>query len=233
MTGGRQVRSPWKPAFAYMPNRLNANELRVLGCLVEKELTTPDHYPLTLNSLIAACNQKTNREPVTSLSENEVSEALDSLRERNLVYVFFGASGRVPKYKHLFPRFYDLEPGEVAVMTVLMLRGPQTAGEINQRTTRLYGFASISEVHEAIEGLLHKDEPLLRTTSRRPGQKEARFAHLLEEGGEEDDRDPAPTAEPRPGIGERVDRLESEISALREEIDELVRRFREIEDRRR
>src|SRR3982750_396218 len=126
-----------------MAEVLNEIEIRVLGSLVEKQLTTPEYYPLTLNALNAACNQKSNRDPVVSYDENTLNEALESLREKNLVYVFYGSNSRVVKYKHMFPNVFELDPAEVAVMAVLMLRGPQTVGEIRGRTDRLHEFRGL------------------------------------------------------------------------------------------
>src|SRR3954453_13703468 len=123
-----------------MLETLNETEARILGSLVEKQLTTPEYYPLTLNALVNACNQKNNRDPVMTLTESEVSTALEYLRDRNLVYVYYGSTSRVPKYKHMLPTYYELEPGEVAVMAVLMLRGHQTLGELRERTSRMHEF---------------------------------------------------------------------------------------------
>ena len=144
-----------------MSENLTEVEARVVGCLVEKQLTTPEYYPLTLNALIAACNQKTNREPVVNYDERTVENALDSLREKNLVYVFYGSSSRVPKYKHMLPSVYELDERETAVISVLMLRGAQTIGELNQRTGRLYEFSGLNEISDTLEGLMKKDEPLV------------------------------------------------------------------------
>lgn len=162
-----------------MSENLSEVEVRVIGALVEKQLTTPEYYPLTLNALVAACNQKTNRDPVVSFDEATVERALDSLREKNLAYVFYGSSSRVPKYKHLLPSVFELEPPEVAVICVLMLRGPQTLGELRERTGRLYEFSGLGEVNETLEKLMRRDEPLVVKRERQAGQKEARFAHLL------------------------------------------------------
>src|SRR3712207_5285239 len=131
-----------------MPTLLNEVEARVLGALAEKQVTTPEYYPLTLNALVAACNQKNNRHPVSSLGEGAVEEAVESLREKNLAYVFYGSTSRVPKYKHLMTEILGLSAGELAVLTVLMLRGPQTAGELRERAGRMHEFAGLQEVEE-------------------------------------------------------------------------------------
>jgi len=152
---------------------LNEIEVRVLGSLIEKQLTTPEYYPMTLNALVAACNQKSNRDPVVAYDENTVMAALDALRDKNLVYTFHGSSSRVVKYKHMFPNVFELDAAEVAVMAVLMLRGPQTVGEIRGRTDRLHEFTSIPEVQETLDKLAHRDEPLVVRLERQAGQKDA------------------------------------------------------------
>src|SRR5437879_3883870 len=155
---------------------LDLNEIRVLGSLIEKQITTPEYYPLTLNALTAACNQKNNRNPVMSLTEAEVENALDSLREKNLAYVFHGSTSRVPKFKHVAPEVLQLNPAELAVMCVMMLSGPQTAGEIRTRGSRLYEFKGLDEVDETLHALSTRDpEPLVTKLPRHLGQKESRF----------------------------------------------------------
>jgi uncharacterized protein YceH (UPF0502 family) len=200
-----------------MPVILNETEVRVLGSLIEKQLTTPEYYPMTLNALVAACNQKSNRDPVVSYDESTVVAALDTLRDKNLVYTFHGSTSRVVKYKHMFPNVYELDPAEVAVMAVLMLRGPQTVGEIRGRTDRLHEFTSLPEVQETLDKLAHRDEPLVVRLERQIGQKDARYAHLL--SGEIDVAS-LPAARERTvtgGQSERVEKLESEIEALKNE----------------
>jgi uncharacterized protein YceH (UPF0502 family) len=209
-----------------MPDHLNETETRVLGSLVEKQLTTPEYYPLTLNALTAACNQKTNRDPVTSYSDEQVTAAVDSLRDKNLVYLFYGSSSRVVKYKHMLPNVYGLEPPETAIVCVLMLRGPQTVGELRERTGRLFEFSGIGEVSETLDGLIARDEPIAAKLDRQPGQKEVRFAHLL--SGE-----PANaivhSAEPHGSSSgpkaDRVSELEAEVRSMRSELDELKQQF--------
>ncbi len=162
-----------------MAEKLTEVEARVVGALIEKQLTTPEYYPLTLNALVAACNQKSNREPVVAYDEETVTKALENLREKNIVYVFYGSTSRVPKYKHILPNVFELEPPETAVLCVLMLRGAQTLGELRERTSRLYEFSGLGEVNETLDNLMRRDEPLVVKLERLPGQKEARFAHLL------------------------------------------------------
>lgn len=221
----REMRYAVKPV---MSEHLTEIEARVVGALVEKQLTTPEYYPLTLNALVAACNQKTNREPVVAFSEETVQKALDDLRERNLVYVFYGSTSRVPKYKHMLPQVYELEPSETAVLCVLMLRGAQTLGELRERTGRLHEFSGIGEVGETLDRLEKRDEPLVVRLERQAGQKEARFAHLL--SGEPSAAAYAPktfstdsTAE-----NERIEKLEREIESLRSELDDFRRTFEEF-----
>ncbi len=132
-----------------------------------------------MNALVAACNQKTNRDPVVSFTEQIVQKSLDDLREKNVAYVFYGSTSRVPKYKHILDKYCELEPPETAVICVLLLRGAQTLGELRERTGRLYEFSGLGEVSETLEGLMRKDEPLVLKLERLPGQKEVRYAHLL------------------------------------------------------
>lgn len=213
-----------------MPEKINDVEARILGSLVEKQLTTPEYYPLTLNALVNACNQKNNREPVVSYNEKIVSEALDALRDRNLVYVFYGSTSRVPKYKHMLPSVYELEPSGTAVISVLLLRGPQTLGELRGRTERLYDFQSLGEVQETLDELMRRDEPLVVKLPVQPGQKEARFAHLL--SGEVDVEALAAAYPTRSAqtesAAERINKLEAEVAKLREEVESLKATFEEF-----
>jgi uncharacterized protein YceH (UPF0502 family) len=201
-----------------MSEILTEVEARVVGALIEKQLTTPEYYPLTLNALVAACNQKSNRDPVTSYSEETVQKALDNLRERNVVYVFYGSTSRVPKYKHMLAKAFELDERETAVLCVLMLRGAQTLGELRERTGRLYEFSGLNEVNEALEGLMKRDEPLIIKLERQAGQKEARYAHLL--SGEVAQ---IPVAEKsisgNQAGNERIERLERELENLRSEFN--------------
>jgi uncharacterized protein YceH (UPF0502 family) len=211
-----------------MPLILNETEVRVLGSLIEKQLTTPEYYPLTLNALIAACNQKSNRDPVVSYDENTVTRALESLREKNLVYVFYGSGSRVVKYKHMFPNVYELDSAETAVMDVLMLRGLQTVGEIRGRTDRLHEFSTLGEVQETLDKLASRDLPLIVRLERQAGQKDARYAHLL--SGNIDIAS-LPTARERStggGQGDRIEKLESEIEALKGELAAIREEFAEF-----
>jgi len=201
-------------------------EARVLGSLIEKQVTTPEYYPLTLNAVTLACNQKNNRHPVTAYTENQVSQALDSLREKNLAYVFYGSTSRVPKYKHVMPEVMHLNPAEIALMCVLMLRGAQTLGELRGNAARLHEFSGLEEVEQTLNGLISLDsEPLVARLPRQPGQKEGRFAHLL--SGEVDvDALPAETPAPRRGgLEQRVDALAAEVEKLKEQFEQFRKQF--------
>jgi len=216
-----------------MDATLDEVEVRVLGALVEKQLATPDYYPLTLNALVNACNQISNRDPVVAYDERTVERAADSLRGKNLAYVFYGSESRVPKYKHVMTEIYRLSPPELAAMCVLMLRGPQTVGEVRGRTGRLHNFADLGEVEATLDGLAKREEPLVMKLPRQAGRKEARYAQLL--GGvpafEEEAEEPrggARAARDSGAGGERVARLEAEVEALRGEMAELRQRFDEF-----
>lgn len=204
---------------------LTAIEIRILGCLVEKQLTTPEYYPLTLNALTAACNQKTNREPVMSLSETEILKAVDKLRDRNLVYLFYGSSSRTVKYKHMIPGYFELDEAGTALLTVLMLRGPQTVGELRERTGRLFEFSGIGEVQKSLDELAARTEPLIVKLERRAGQKEARYAHLLSGKPELGQAVETVAAASDGSSGGDASSLQDEITSLRQEIAELREEF--------
>ena len=205
----------------------------MLGSLIEKDITTPDYYPLTLKALTNACNQSSNRDPVVSLLERDVVQGLDSLRERKLAFMFQGADSRVAKYGHRFPETFGLGRPEVAIMCVLMLRGPQTAGEIRGRTGRMHEFASLEEAAAALEGMVsRRPEPLVVRLPRQAGFKEQRYAHLLS-------GDVAPASGealqgPEPAVAaaglenERLARLEAETAALRSDVAELRRQLADL-----
>ncbi len=214
-----------------MPTILNDVEVRVLATLVEKQVTTPEYYPLTLNSLTLACNQKNNRQPVTSYNESTVMEAVESLREKNLAYVFYGSNSRVPKYKHVMPEVLHLSMQEMAVMCVLMLRGPQTLGELKDRGARFYEFSNLEEVEETLNKLSSMEPyPLVVRLPRQAGQKEARVAHLL--GGEVKvealSEAESPRRVSRANEAERVSVLEQQVEALRAEVNTLQQQFVEF-----
>jgi uncharacterized protein len=183
---------------------LTPEEVRVLGVLIEKQRTTPDQYPLSLNALRLACNQSTNRDPVVEFDEAAIRQALERLARRRWVRLASGAGSRATKYRHLLDEALGLDDAEISVLTVLMLRGPQTPGELRARTERLHRFDGGDELRGTIERLATRD--LVAGVGRQPGQKEGRYAHLL--AGDEQ-------AEPESTLEERVARLESEVERLK------------------
>ncbi len=197
---------------------LSTSEIRVLGCLMEKQRTTPDAYPLSLNALRLACNQSTNREPVVQYDDAVLRDALHRLERRGYTRLASGAGSRAPKYRHLLAEALPMAEDEQAVMCVLMLRGPQTPGELKQRTERMHAFADLGGVHEALHRLIGRE--LVAVLERRPGQKEERYVQLL---GDDDEVPDAPTSVAAPGpaapavdaLEERVARLEREVAQLR------------------
>ena len=201
---------------------LDPVEVRILGCLIEKQRTTPDQYPLSLNALRLACNQTTNRDPVVHYDEETIRGGLHRLGRRRYTRLASGHSSRASKYRHLLDDELHLDPAEQAVLAVLMLRGPQTPGELKQRTERMQGFASIGELEEVLTRLI--DKRFVHELARRPGQKEERFMHRLSEDLEEDEAAQVAAAPaqvvvpPPPRRDERMDRLEAEVASLREEI---------------
>src|SRR3954469_18061338 len=203
---------------------LTLAETRILGALLEKERLVPESYPLSVNYLATACNQSTNREPVMSLSEQEIETGLTALREKRLATMIHSSGSRVPKYRHNLPDHYELAPREVALLCVLMLRGPQTPGELRQRTERMAAFPSVEEVESALRGLMAGDEPLVRLLPPRPGQKESRYVQLL--SGEP--VEPPASGDPlhaAPARASRTEALEAEVAALREELRQLREEF--------
>jgi len=203
---------------------LDAVQLRVLGCLLEKQRTTPEAYPLTLNSLRLACNQSTNREPVVDYDETTIREALAALSRKGWVRLASGAGSRAVKYRHLLDRELDLSDGDLAVLAVLSLRGPQTPGELKQRTERLHGFAGQGELEATLASLVERE--LVTRIERRPGQKEDRYGQLLGTSGSTGESAP-PLAVGSPGsdrdarvaeLERRVERLEQDLRALRHDL---------------
>jgi uncharacterized protein YceH (UPF0502 family) len=190
-----------------VPHSLDPVELRVLGCLIEKQRTTPEQYPLTLNSLRLACNQATNRDPVLTLDEAEVRSAAQSLGTYGYARLATGPGSRTAKYRHVFGEALDLLPAEVSILAVLMLRGPQTVAELKVRTERLYPFVSTADVGETLGRLAGKE--LVELVSRQPGQREERWTHLLAET----EQRPAPAAEPE-SIESRLANVERRLAEL-------------------
>jgi uncharacterized protein YceH (UPF0502 family) len=208
---------------------LNEAEARVIGCLIEKEKTTPDYYPLTLNALKNACNQKSNRSPVVSFEETTVVRGLESLQQKGLAEKIIKADSRVPKYQHLFGSTLDVTPREAAVLCELMLRGPQTTGEIRSRADRMYKFRDIHEVEEILTGLMERESPFVIKLPRQAGQKERRFAHLLSgepeiTEAEQTVSDEAATIQVR-SENQKIQELEKELAILRKEFDTLKNEF--------
>ena len=212
---------------------LNAAETRVLGSLIEKAVTTPDYYPLSLGALTNACNQLSNRDPVVAFDEKDVVRALDSLRDKNLATLFHGADGRVPKYKHAFTDLFLLTPAEVGLLCVLLLRGPQTLAELRTRTERFQPFESLAETEAALQVLAARQpQPLVAKLPRQPGTKEPRYAQLLSGPAEFTASTAAPTAESATlavrAENERLEKLTTEIADLRRELTELKQQFAEF-----
>ncbi len=205
-----------------MPLALSTIETRILGCLIEKERTGPEYYPLTINALTSACNQLTNRDPIVSYDEKTIEAGLDSLREKKLVMIVHTAGARVPKYRHRFLEMYNLSSQELAVICVLMLRGPQTSGEIRARIERLSGVIALAEVERTLEGLSAGEDPLACVLPSRAGQKERRYVHLF---------CPPSITSTESSLSERrrldnpersrLDKLEDEIKSLKSELEFL------------
>jgi uncharacterized protein len=205
-------------------------EARVLGALVEKDITTPDYYPLSLNALVNACNQKNNREPVTSLSEDAVRSALRTLNEKGLAGAGGGADSRVSKYEHRLQEAFNFTRPEIAVLCVLLLRGPQTPGELRGRTERMHRFEELSDVLSALQHLMQRDPPLAKMLPRQPGTKESRYAHLL--CGELESWNALP--EPHSAVTyssadeDRIAQLEAQVASLRKEQAELKQQLEQF-----
>jgi uncharacterized protein YceH (UPF0502 family) len=212
-------------------------ECRVLGALLEKDITTPDYYPLSLNALVNACNQKNNREPVMTLDEDQVRASLESLQQQRLAGPARGADSRVTKYEHRLQEVFNFSRAETAVICVLLLRGPQTPGELRGRTERMFRFEELSDVLSTLQKLGQRDPALVKQLPRQPGTKEARFAHLF--SGEVEGFAPGQGPETHSGShegsarlpsGERIAQLEEEVKALRQEVTELKDQFARFRD---
>jgi uncharacterized protein YceH (UPF0502 family) len=203
--------------------KLHEIEVRVLGSLAEKEITTPDYYPLSLNALINACNQKSNRDPVMALDERVVTQALDSLNEKSLAGQVTSADSRVPKYAHRLQEVFNFDRREMAVLCVLLLRGPQTPGELRGRAERMYQFDDLEVVESALRHLMEREPPLVKKLARQPGTKESRYAHLL--AGDVEGWIAPAEAHPVAATGDqdeqRITRLETDVQSLRTEIADL------------
>jgi uncharacterized protein YceH (UPF0502 family) len=205
---------------------LTATDARVLGALIEKDITTPEYYPLSLNALVNACNQKSNRDPVMQLDESTVRDALTALQTHRLAGPAGGADSRVPKYEHRTQEVFNFTRAEVAILCVLLLRGPQTPGELRGRTDRMHHFETLDDVQSALQRLMQRQPPLANVLPRQPGTKESRYAHLLSgDISAPESATNAPTASsPGAHIGldpERITRLEEEVTNLKGEIHDL------------
>jgi uncharacterized protein YceH (UPF0502 family) len=204
--------------------QLDDAELRVLGSMMEKSRTTPDYYPMTVNSLVAACNQKTSRKPVVSYDDETVINTLNTLKRRGLISTATGGTDRVVKYKHNFAIVFPVIPSEVAIICLLILRGPQTPGELNTNSGRLYEFESIEDVQEVLDKLSSGDMPYVKQLPRRPGQKEVRYVHLL--GGTDWSDESFSSDAPPKSSGEleaRLSKVETELAELKEAFDKLMK----------
>lgn len=199
-------------------------EVRVLGSLVEKEAATPEYYPLSLHALTAACNQKSNREPVMSLDEETVHSALESLRAKGLTLDISGGDHRVHKYAHRLGEVFNFDRREQTVLCVLMLRGPQTVGELRGRSERLHNFDNLADVESTLSRLAERTPPLVTRLPRRPGEKEPRFAHLL--SGDVENAEPAAPPPPRPSALEaRITQLETDLAELKRQFENFRKSF--------
>jgi uncharacterized protein len=199
----------------------DAVEIRVLGCLIEKQRTTPDAYPLSLNSLRLACNQATNRDPLVEYDERQIKAALERMSDRGWARLASGASSRALKYRHLLDQALSLSAAEISLLAVLMLRGPQTLGELKSRSERLHRFASLDEVARTLDGLAER--ALAQRLSRRAGQKEDRYLQLLgsEADGEPTPETPGPVADRAAGIEQRLGRLEDTVNEILARLDKV------------
>jgi uncharacterized protein len=211
---------------------LNSIEARVLGSLLEKDITTPDYYPLSLNALVNACNQKSNRDPVMSLDENAVRDALHSLSENRLAGAVSRADSRVPKYEHRVQEAFNLARGETAILCVLLLRGPQTPGELRGHTERMFPFDGLSEVQSALQRLIQREPSLAKMLAKQPGTKEARYAHLLcgdvegpQMASEEVVTNASLDTSRITRLEVEVGELKSEVAVLRQQLEDFRRQF--------
>ena len=205
---------------------LTAEEQRVLGALMEKASTTPEYYPLTLNGLVTACNQKTSRNPVVSYDDDTVIATLDALKKKGLVATVVGGSSRAVKYRHSFAVAYPLLPAEITIICLLLLRGPQTSGELNTHAGRMHQFESLDELQSFLHNLANATPPYIKQLEKRPGQKEGRYIQLLGDTPRYNELDNA--GAPAVASGEleaRLATVEAELAALRKEFDELMQQL--------
>ena len=213
-----------------MENPLNAIEARILGCLLEKEVTTPEYYPLTLNSLLAACNQKSNREPVMELEEKDVFRGVETLREKHLVVRVDMAGSRVPKFRHALDKLVECSAAERALLCLLLLRGPQTTGELRSRSERLHPFPLLENVQSTLADMATEfDFPLVQALPLQPGRKEIRYAHLL--SGDPEIPLAAPAGAPVSSLALELEAEKKEKAALQEQMNDLQNRLDDLQSR--
>jgi uncharacterized protein YceH (UPF0502 family) len=196
-------------------------EVRVLGSLIEKDITTPDYYPLSLNALVNACNQKNNRDPVMTLDEDVVRAALDTLQVQRLAGPASGADSRVAKYEHRLQEVFNFDRREIAILCVLLLRGAQTPGELRGRAERMYRFEELEDVHATLERLSQREPPLVAVLPRQPGTKESRYMHLLSGSTAPAEAAPARASASLSANDDRIASLESEVTELKKELTEM------------
>lgn len=216
-----------------METTLTPTEIRILGCLIEKQLTTPDYYPLTLNALTNACNQKSNREPVVHFEETDTTRGIDGLRHKGYAQLIESAGSRIPKYRHLLPKAHDLMREEVAILCELFLRGPQTVGELKNRASRMFEFTDMQQVETLLQGLADSEKPLVIKLPRRPGHKESRYMHLFcgmpdIEAEEAGDITPEAATLAFRAENERITQLEHEVGVLQQTVATLQQQFDEF-----
>lgn len=205
---------------------LTAIEVRVLGSLIEKDITTPDYYPLSLNALVNACNQKNNRDPVTTLDEDSVADALSTLQAKRLAGPASGADSRVTKYEHRLQEVFNFDRREVALLCVLLLRGPQTPGELRSRTERMYHFEALDDITSTLDRLSQRQPPLVAILPRQPGTKESRYTHLFSiEAPDLSEVNVAralmPAAQSSASTSDRISALENQVAELKKEVSEI------------
>ena len=228
--GATSPKSQFVVSFHPVNVLLNENECRVLGALVEKEITTPEYYPLSLNALVNACNQKSNRDPVMNLDEAAVRQALHSLDGQSLVRSVSASDSRVTKYEHRLQEAFNFYRHEIAILCVLLLRGPQTPGELRTRTERMHSFDDLSAVQSSLNHLMKREPPLAKVLPRQPGTKESRYAHLL--SGDVDVFEPKSEVEAGAATNsadaERIAFLEKEVAALRNEVSNFQKEIADL-----
>ena len=207
-----------------MNDILTFEETRVIGSLIEKELTTPEYYPLTVNALKNACNQKSNRDPVVSFDESIIENTLDKLREKSFASRITGSDIRVPKYRQVFTEAMNFSHEEIAVICVLMLRGPQTPGEIKSRSSRMFNFGNLTQVDDVLQKLMNREKPLIIKLPRQTGMKESRYMHILSVEPEID----TPVNEIKDissNNDDRITKLEAEFESLNNDVNEIKTKF--------